>query len=202
MQTRYDQAEAVLLPILNTNPTVGIMLSGGLDSAVTLWCCTNMIKAHQIKCDLAVYTCARPDNGLAFAEKLRTWIEQDHAVVLSHKVRGSGGVHHSRQVDSAITAALTEQSAVITAETALPPGWSNEGYFTRNASSHPKLYQPWFDLDKSFTVGLAVELNLNYLIEHSHSCVITPSLRCGTCWWCRERAWAFDTLSAVDTGKY
>jgi 7-cyano-7-deazaguanine synthase in queuosine biosynthesis len=38
------------------------------------------------------------------------------------------------------------------------------------------------------------------LMNITHSCTEQKNGRCGKCWQCTERAWAFDKLGKTDTG--
>jgi 7-cyano-7-deazaguanine synthase in queuosine biosynthesis len=62
--------------------------------------------------------------------------------------------------------------------------------------------QPWFDITKDVIVATAIECGLTDIMIHSHSCTETPMIRCGVCWWCNERAWAFNENNYTDPGRY
>lgn len=177
------------------------MLSGGIDSATLLWCTLNVIKDNNLSNTVTVYTSPRPDNSLAFAQKIREHIEQQFDIKLKHKMRGSGAVHHSEQVWSAMTAAMNDCDIVMTAETAQPEHMFSD-HFERKLVEHDKSYQPFFNLTKDFTIGLAIEKQLTYIMENTHSCTETPAERCGVCWWCEERKWAFSANNYTDPGQY
>ena len=151
----YKQFEQLIEPALE-HDSIGIMLSGGIDSATLLWCTLNVIKDNNLSNTVTVYTSPRSDNSLAFAQKIREHIEQQLDIKLKHKMRGSGAVHHSEQVWSAMTAAMNDCDIVMTAETAQPEHMFSD-HFERKLVEHDKSYQPFFNLTKDFTIGLAIE---------------------------------------------
>jgi 7-cyano-7-deazaguanine synthase in queuosine biosynthesis len=61
---------------------------------------------------------------------------------------------------------------------------------------------PFLHLDKSHTVQLAHDLGLDWLPKMTHTCTESPDIRCGQCWQCNERAWAFNLLGLEDTGTF
>lgn len=63
-------------------------------------------------------------------------------------------------------------------------------------SEDGKVY-PWTNLDKSDLASIYKEHNLiEPLFTQTRSCVDTTvgMEHCGTCWWCRERIWAYGRL--------
>lgn len=70
--------------------------------------------------------------------------------------------------------------------------------------SHPWIKAPYADMSKKqvLQLGLNEIDEIQQLIEKSHSCYNTNSYRCGKCFNCEERAWAFKELNLIDTGKY
>jgi 7-cyano-7-deazaguanine synthase in queuosine biosynthesis len=71
----------------------------------------------------------------------------------------------------------------------------------RKQSYDDKFLQPMFDWTKKDTVALAIELGLTDLMKISHSCTERKISRCGHCWQCRERAWAFDQNQYIDPNQ-
>jgi 7-cyano-7-deazaguanine synthase in queuosine biosynthesis len=197
----FNQAQSMLMPILEKNKNIGVMFSGGLDSGTLTWVLCKIIQDNALSNVVTLYTSPRPDNSLAHADKLKNIIQESLDVKLQHKIRGDGTAHHSKQVSSGIVQARTENDIVLTAETAMPEHMQTD-HFERIRVDDPKVAQPFFNLTKDFTVGLAIELGLTDIMTYSHSCTETLNIRCGECWWCRERAWAFEQNNYADPGKY
>ena len=63
-----------------------------------------------------------------------------------------------------------------------------------------RLQMPFVDLDKRYTVQLALDLNAP--IELSHTCTSLDKDHCGRCFMCTERRWAFSELKVNDPAKY
>lgn len=57
-----------------------------------------------------------------------------------------------------------------------------------------KTYQPYLKVDKKFVAGVFKENNLmETLFPETKSCAWSKTLEvCGKCFWCNERAWAFE----------
>ena len=202
MNTHFNTLQDLLLPILENNDRVGIMLSGGFDSAVMSWCLCKIVQDNKLSNTITFYTSPRPDNSITHAENISKAIQQDFDINLKHKMRGDGKTHHSNQVWSGMLIAMNENDAVLTAETKVPEHMVAD-HFSRkvvNKQDFPNAFQPLINHTKDFTVALAIEQDLTFIMEMSHSCTETPNKRCETCWWCRERQWAFKENNYNDPG--
>ena len=60
--------------------------------------------------------------------------------------------------------------------------------------------QPFFDYTKDYTVKLGIDNRADEIFQISHSCVTLTKGRCNTCWWCKEREWAFFKNNYTDPG--
>lgn len=54
------------------------------------------------------------------------------------------------------------------------------------------LYRPLHNTQKDKVLAMAIEDGIIDIIKRSRSCVSIVKERCGVCWFCRERTWAFD----------
>lgn len=63
-----------------------------------------------------------------------------------------------------------------------------------------RLQMPFVDLDKRYSVQLALDLNAP--IEMSHTCTTLEEGHCGQCFMCTERRWAFSKLNIPDPTIY
>jgi 7-cyano-7-deazaguanine synthase in queuosine biosynthesis len=85
-------------------------------------------------------------------------------------------------------------------DTAIPDDLSGADAPGRSKASSEKWMQPWFDLTKDHVVKLMRDLDLDEVMELTHTCTESTGVRCGKCWQCRERAWAFGRAAITDTG--
>ena len=68
-------------------------------------------------------------------------------------------------------------------------------------SDHPKLLLPFIDYLKTDILQLAFDMEWEDLFQITHSCTEEKLVRCNKCWQCNERAWAFNRLNKIDTGR-
>lgn len=74
----------------------------------------------------------------------------------------------------------------------------------RKETSSSFIHSPFKDFDKRVTVALAESLGVTGEISKiTASCTMRlPGGRCGECFQCKERAWAFSSMEAYDCGKF
>ena len=60
------------------------------------------------------------------------------------------------------------------------------------------LYRPLHNVTKDKVIYLANKIGMIDIITKTRSCVSLSSERCGTCWFCMERKWAFDVNNIKD----
>jgi len=91
---------------------------------------------------------------------------------------------------------------ILTADTKIPdfqliPDQPNP---VRVKGKVPRFDQPFFDYTKDYTVNLGINHGLDEIFCLSHSCVVLQKGRCDSCWWCKEREWAFFKNNYTDPG--
>jgi 7-cyano-7-deazaguanine synthase in queuosine biosynthesis len=182
------------------NDNIGIFISGGFDSAVlAALACRSMIDGRQV----TIYTVPRYDDSLVHSERVVGWLRTQYpAIDFTLTVVGDPTLHHSQQVASGIEAALKKGDVkILLADTGLPDEVLEGEAPVRVKSGGPRVVQPFFDYDKRVTVQLAEWMGLlNEISDISHTCTESKTIRCGACWQCRERSWAFSKLGIVDRG--
>ena len=203
MSDYFKQIEARVMPVLEQHNKIGIMFSGGLDSGTLTWCILKCIQDNQLDNKITLYTTPRPDNSLVHSQKIKEILQADFGIKLKHKARGDINLHHSLQVSHGLQYAQTENDQIFIAENRQPEHLLTDHFERiRLDEPHRKVSQPFFDETKDFIVGLAIECGLTDIMEYTHSCTETPDLRCNECWWCQERAWAFEQHNYTDPGRY
>lgn len=182
--------------------TIGVFSSGGFDSTVTLYLVTKIITEQYPHKNLLVYTVNRTDDSKTHSERVVSHMSRIFDYTYTH-ITGIGdpGAHHSRQVSSGIKQVLHPSTLLILGDTINPDEPSLSDGPVRVESTYDHIYQPFIGGDKTVTISVARELGILELVSTiSHTCTESIELRCGVCWQCRERSWAFNVTGLVDVG--
>lgn len=189
-----------LLPRFHTYSSIGFFLSGGFDSSLLLYTCSIIKQQENINNKFIAFTVPRYDDSEIHANRIIGWVTQKFQQDIPFIRVGDPDLHHSQQVESGCIAAYEKNLAdfFLLGCTATPQSLSRG--IVRKQSSWDRLYQPWFNFTKDHTVRLMQELQCYELITLTHSCTESKTQRCGKCWQCCERAWAFSQVGIEDYG--
>lgn len=184
---------------LRLDKQYGVMLSGGLDSAVLL--CLILKENKDIK--IQPFTIPKHDGALLYINSIIAYINKECQVQIPETiVVGNQNLPHNEQGPSAVKEIKQKYDIdyLFFGSNKNPPVMLEGLNPVRIKTADPSILCPFFDMYKTDIVNLAVEHGLQYLFEITHSCTELQTGRCNTCWQCRERAWAFNTLNITDTG--
>ena len=188
---------------INTTTTdeYGILLSGGLDSAVLLYL---LIKSNP-NINLQPFTIDKTDGAALYADPIIDHINCKFGTTIPHTILvGDPTVHHRQQSTTAVREILTKHDIdyLFIGINQNPPDLSLlPGAPDRDTKSpHPKIIFPFVDMYKDQILSLLYEHNQEDLIDLTHSCTEQQIGRCNSCWQCTERAWAFKQFDKQDTG--
>lgn len=184
---------------LQLDKQYGIMLSGGLDSAVLLY----LILKENKDIKIQLFTIPKHDGALLYINNIITYINTMCQVELPETiVVGNQNLSHAEQGPSAVKEIKQKYDIdyLFFGSNRNPPITLEGTNPVRIRPSDASIICPFFDLYKTDIVNLAVEHGLQDLFKITHSCTEQQTTRCNTCWQCRERAWAFNTLHITDTG--
>jgi len=67
-------------------------------------------------------------------------------------------------------------------------------------SVHPKILMPFIEMHKDEILKILFDNDQTKLLELTHTCTERKTGRCGQCFQCNERQWAFDQLGKTDPG--
>jgi 7-cyano-7-deazaguanine synthase in queuosine biosynthesis len=192
MKQIFDTIEQVLL----NHQTVGIFVSGGLDSAILSKLVLETKQKLNLNTTLTFYTVPRHDDSRLHAMRVLNYLLQHY----TFKIVGNPDLLHSQQVVSGIKQVLlTDETEIILLGDTTNPIELPDGP-DRIRSNHKKVIQPFFNFTKKDIVKMAIEHEYFDLFNLTHTCTESKLLRCNTCWQCRERAWAFKENNFIDTG--
>lgn len=187
------------------NRPVGIMLSGGIDSATLLMLLASVVASDQI----LIFTVPRQDGAYNHAKHLVNSINNHYNTNFKQPCMvGDGEGYHGTQVYNGITEVLVmyPEIQLFLAENR-PPSREELGkdllYPVRasNPASMPNVSMPFWSAKKYHIISLAIENSWEKLFDFTHSCCVWPAGRCNVCFNCVERNWAFTKLGLLDTGQ-
>jgi len=200
-KTLYSDLKQILL----NYKTIGICLSGGLDSSVLFYCLMTVRNQEQLSnTDITVFTVDRPDNSKEHSANILNYINQTFGTKITQHFVGNGNLRHDLQVYSGIQEAKKQVDCLILSDNIAPKHLADDEWCPKRVKldwPRDNIYQPWFDLTKDKIVKIAIDMELIDLFKLSHSCTESSHTRCGKCWQCRERSWAFNQNKYIDPGN-
>lgn len=194
----FQSLKRDLKPVLSFNKKIAVMVSGGLDSGLLLYSCALIKKELDLSVSLTALTVPRTDDSVTHAARVVDWVNRCFESDIKIEHCGDPNLHHSMQVWSGVSERAKDFNMLLLGDTANPKHFENGP--NRILVRNPKIKQPLYDYNKKDVVEMIIDQKLDELIEISHTCVASKTLRCGQCWWCRERAWAFAENNYTDTG--
>jgi 7-cyano-7-deazaguanine synthase in queuosine biosynthesis len=186
---------------------LGIMTSGGFDSALMLW----MWAQYPVPegCSLVAVATDRGLGAKEFAQGIVDKVNELLGTRIELLVLPvSNSTRHQQQVNKPANIAMRKGmfDCVISADTTNPtvslPGVEPQRVTIEQQFVYDNWQHPFLHMDKSHTVQLVHDLDLDWIPKMSHTCTETADIRCGQCWQCNERAWAFNLLGLEDTGTF
>jgi len=196
MQSQTDNAY-----IFSQQHTYGILLSGGIDSAILLYLLIKVNPNIQIQ----PFTIAKTDGAYLYADPIIAHFNKKFNLMIPQTiVVGDPTVYHRLQSTTAVRE-IFEKYPVDYLYIGLnqnPPELANlPGAPMRDTkSTNPQIILPFVDLYKHNILEFMYADNQEDLIDITHSCTEQSVGRCNQCWQCTERAWAFEKLNKIDTG--
>lgn len=173
---------------------VGIMLSGGMDSALLLY-----LMASYMNIDITPFTVIKKDRPDLYVNKIIDWVNNKTGRTIDHsKLIGDPQVPHSKIINTAIEEIDNEYDILYFAGNSYPVDVLPNGP-ARAKRLDPRHVQPFFYCYKTDIVQAYIDFNLMELLPLTHTCTERSVGRCNRCWQCKERIWAFSQLEISDT---
>jgi hypothetical protein len=191
-----------MLITTQTDKKYGLLLSGGIDSAILLYL---LIKSNA-NINLQPFTIPKTDGAYLYADPIINHFNQKFKLSISKTIQvGDPTVHHRLQSTTAIQD-IFEKNPVDYLFVGI-----NQNPLELNAlpgapqrdkkSTDPRIIFPFVDLYKHNILEFMYADNQEDLIDITHSCTEQQVGRCNRCWQCTERMWAFKQLDKTDTGQ-
>lgn len=209
MEFQTFDGNTVDIRLPKTDLPIGVLVSGGFDSAVLLHLILLTCKHEAPDAKIIVLNVRRGAGTEEFSEKITNEVcssARTARLPVVH-VDLDPGIHHSLQVLIPIRKLLADGvvGCVFSGDTSNPNVPLNDvvppmRQSVKNQFINPQWPLPFLHLDKRHIVGLAADHGLSFVSTMSHSCTDCDEGRCGKCFQCQERAWAFKELGLVDGG--
>lgn len=188
--------------VLSKHKTIGLLISGGFDSTLLSYLVHDIREKKKTENNFEFFTVPRYDDSIIHAQRIIDFLYSKFNILSPWHIVGDPDLHFTQQVSSGITEALTEYDfdILLTGDNIVPPIDEVPGGPPRKRGNHPRLYKPFFDYTKDVMLQLCIDRGLTEIMEITHTCTESKTLRCNLCWQCRERAWAFKQCNYVDPG--
>lgn len=187
---------------IDLNLKYGVLLSGGLDSAILLY----IIIRDYPTIDIQPFTIPKHDGAILYANPVIDHFNKKFNLTIPKTIAvGDPNVYHRLQSKTAVKE-IFETYAVDKLFIAInqnPPELADlPGAPQRDQKSdNPKILFPFVDLYKDDILKIMIDEDQLDLADITHSCTEQQVGRCNRCWQCTERAWAFNQLGLLDTRK-
>jgi len=185
---------------------VGVMVSGGADSAILLYALCLERQQTGSKHIITPFTVARSDGAMHYATAVVDYVRKALNCELVDPIKvGYPQLHHSQQGQSGFRDAIAmgQDLCYFGSQKTPPEEFPMPGvYPARPSQTEWKICRCPFALcDKRNTMELYTLLDQLPLLAITHSCTEQKDGRCGVCFNCAERAWAIAACDFIDSGN-
>jgi hypothetical protein len=226
-----DSGNSTVIPLGKFWKTVGIQLSGGLDSALLLYLTTKAIQKNNLDIKIqpiSVFIPSKVKNIAsteAIIEKVRelTGVDFINDGLIFDMPFNETTTHDGKKDQffiNTIRNLFFEDKITFefNGNTKNPPdeariGWKNDEHRQKNRDAAESIYtsshsaSPHYNMDKADIINLYLKHNIfdeivpltcscdeNIDVVHEHEL----NVPCGSCWWCEERRWGFESNNVED----
>jgi len=195
----------VLIELPEEKKRIGVMLSGGADSALLLYMIAKEQFLHNADHDIIPLTIARSDGAVLYSPGIVNYVNKFFGMNIPQPALiGKPDLPHKDVVRLGVVAAFAKHKLdyVYLGETQLPPDPVLGVYPVRSQQSpHQQVILPFVGLYKTHVIDMYYTLRQEELLKLTHSCTERTIWRCDECFNCSERAWAFNKLNRTDPGS-
>jgi 7-cyano-7-deazaguanine synthase in queuosine biosynthesis len=177
---------------------IGVMVSGGMDSALLLYLLLTEITNKNLDVKLTAYNVPNVrDNAMVHSKNLVEYLQSKLDITINLVTIGEGTLPHNQIIMTPAKYIVDNKLVDILysgANQNPPVQLPAEGPWRRNPSDAvpDHLGFPFIHLYKTHIVEMYRQLDLMDLAYLTHSCTETLFDSCGTCFQCYERAWAME----------
>lgn len=191
---------------VNENIKYGIMLSGGIDSAILMYF---LIKSNR-KIDLQPFSILKHDHSYIYVNNIINHFNNKFNINIPKTILvGNPDVHHRLQGSLGVGEVFRKYPQIQMLFSGLnqnpPEPWGDPNWIKPNRPAPnytvAKMKFPFLHLYKTHIIDFMFEYGQEELMNLTHTCTEMTDGRCGMCFQCNERSWAFEQLGKTDTGK-
>jgi hypothetical protein len=190
-----------MIPPIDIDKKYGIMLSGGLDSAVLLY----LLIHQESNIDLQPFTINKTDGAALYADPIIDHFNKKFNLAIPKTIYvGNPTAYHRVQSTTAVIDIFNNHPVdyLFIGINQNPPELDHLPGAPRRdkKSTDSRIVFPFVDLYKTDIIEMMFKHNQEDLIYITHSCTEQPDGRCNKCWQCTERYWSFSKLGQEDNG--
>lgn len=180
---------------LHENNNIGVLVSGGLDSAILYYLLTKLNIENNNIFNIVPYTILRREGSRKYALPIINYVQKKFNLPITDlNVVGDNTLPEIRQVDSGINDVFDKGSdfiyvGIISARDEHRINWPKYKFAETTRKKYPLL-----NLEKSHVVDLYIQYNLLDLLEMTYSCAVDELNACGSCNGCNERNWGLKEM--------
>jgi hypothetical protein len=226
-----DSGNCSVIPLSKNWKTVGIQVSGGLDSALLLYLTTKAIQKNNL--DLKIQPIS-----VFIPSKVKNIASTEAIIEKIRELTGADFINDGLIFDMPVEETSTYDGKKdnyfvnmirnlfiegkidfeFNGNTKNPPesarvGWKNDQHRQKNRDAASSIYNtphsasPHYNMDKSDIINLYLKHKIfddiapltcscdeNVSVVHEHQL----NVPCGSCWWCEERRWGFESNDVED----
>jgi hypothetical protein len=193
--------------ILNIDKKYGIMLSGGLDSAVLMY----LILKENKNVNIQPFSIPKHDGSHMFVDRILEYFKAQFNIDIPNTILvGDPDVHHSQQSTRAVEQIFKQYPTIEFVYFATNQNPTHdfdysqypEGSYPNRVKTppHTKILMPFIKMYKDEILKIVFDNGQEELLKLTHSCTEQKTGRCGQCFQCNERVWAFRQLDKLDSG--
>lgn len=187
---------------------IGILASGGLDSAILICLIIEELKRTNRldSTKISTYTVLKFDGAMAYAARNIEWIENHYNIKLDVNNNIENNDMSAGRVSKDSVAKLMQENPntvfYIGANHQADPSVKTFKHNLKIKVPYTEteyLKFPFLNMIKPNMVNLYFQFSVRDLISYTHSCTASMTDFCYDCYACEERAWAFEELNINPT---
>ena len=196
---------------LDTDKRYGILLSGGIDSAVLLFAILAEYQQRNTGPSIQIFSIPKSDGSTARVPGIIEYLNSrfGFSIPTQPTFVGDTALHHNEMNVSAFEEIFNsgkyQVDFLFNAVNQNPPEpFKMRGTYPNRVtapSASGKSIRPFLMLHKTHVMDLMAQLGAEELLNLTHTCTEQTEGRCNVCFQCDERAWALTQLGITDTGK-